>query len=235
MRPVLPFAQPAACVAALAILCGPAGAAAQTVPSPYEFIETRHEVSVFGGVATDDRGTLRLGPGGGPIFGARYGFDVTGVFAIETGFSYLMADREVYDPEVQADEPELLGVADAHVGILDARARLNVTGPRTWNRLAPFLFTGIGIAFDLSGETELDEGLDPTARFEFGPSFVGTFGGGVRWLAGDRFGVRLESMVHFWRIAHPLVFRTREQDPQTVPADEWSTSIAVTIGATYRF
>jgi hypothetical protein len=204
------------------------------VPSPYEFIETRHEVSVFAGGATDDRGTLRLAPGGGALVGARYSFELTGPFAIEGGLAYLTADREVYDPAGQGTDPEFLGVADAHVGIVDARARLNLTGPRTWRGFAPFAFAGIGLAYDLSGESELDAEMDDDAKFTFGPSFIASFGGGARWLVGERFGARVEGSLHMWRISHPLDFRIPASDP-AVPADEWSQWIALTIGATYRF
>jgi len=214
---------------------GATRAAGQSIQSPYEFIETRHEVSVFGGGTTDDRGTVRLGPSGGTMFGARYSFELTGPVALEGGFTYLAGDREVYDPRTSAAEPALLGVADANVGFLDARARLNLTGPRTWNSFAPYVFGGLGLAFDLSGETELDDELDLEAQFSFDPSFLGSFGGGVRWLVGERIGARLEGTFAFWRLAHPIDFRIREQNASPVPSSEWAQWLAVTIGATYRF
>jgi hypothetical protein len=235
MRAFSPSAVATLALAFAASLLAPRAALGQTVPSPYAFIETRHEVSVFAGMATDDRGTLQLGPGGGAMLGARYGFELTGPFAVEGGITLLASDREVYDPSVPTPDPELLGVADVRIALFDARARLNLTGPRTWHGLAPFLFGGVGAAVELSGESDLDAELDPNMVFEFGSTFVGSFGGGVRWLVGERVGVRLDGGLEFWRISHPLDFRLREESEEAVPASEWSQWIGLTVGATYRF
>jgi hypothetical protein len=225
----------AASLAALAMVLAPRAVAGQTVSSPYEFIATRSELTVFAGGATDARGALRLGPGGGPFLGARYSFDVTGTFAIEAGVSYLAGDREVYDPSDQDALPGLLGTTAAHVGMMDGRVRLNLTGPRTWNRLAPYAIGGLGVAFDLSGDSNLDAELSSNARFSFGPSFVGSFGGGVRWNFGEQFVATIEGGLRFWRLSHPVSFQTIGDPLGPVAGDQWAQWIGMTVGATYRF
>ncbi|MEX0856267.1 MAG: hypothetical protein WD056_01740 [Gemmatimonadota bacterium] len=231
ISPTLPLVVPAL----LALLSVAGGAQAQTITSPYSFIETRHEVTVFGGVAGENRGTIELGPGGGPLIGVRYGLALTGTAGIEAALQYIAADRNVYDPTGDGEEPEFLELVDHHIALLEARGRFSLTGGRTWHGLAPYVFGGGGLAMSLSGSTDAEEEFGAGSKFTFGPTLTGTVGGGIRWHFGERLGAGLEGSLNLWKIGNPAAFRTFEESLGPVPEDEWTGWSAVTVGVSYRF
>lgn len=236
---ILPFAQTLAFLALLAgIVSTPTPAAAQTVPSPYDFIDTVHEVETYVGYLTENRGILDMGPGGGPLVGGRYAIKLSGAFALE-GHGYLIStDRNVFDPSLDDDSNlVLLGTSSSLVGGLEGRLRLTLTGDRTWHRLAPYLSAGGGVASDLRARSDLEEdhGLGNNERFTFGPSFLGALAGGTRWLPTDNLSFRLEGGMKLWRLGVPAAFRQLEFEDISVPEQEWVGVGTVELGLSWRF
>lgn len=208
-------------------------AAAQTVPSPYRFVDERHEVGGFIAAVSGNRGEMELGPGGGILFGARYSIELGGPFALEASSFLLPTDRQVRVPD--AEGPRDLGTADALVGGLDARIRLGLTGARTWNRLAPFVLAGGGVAGDLYGRSELEEAFPDEVSFRFGPSFLGVLGGGTRWLPADRITLRADVILNLWKVGTPDAFLRQDEEFGPVPQQEWTGVPAFSLGLSYRF
>src|SRR5262245_16119602 len=62
----------------LTVLAG--RASAQTINSPYRFIDQSQTAGLWGGTVTSASGTLDIGPQGGPVLGARYGIRLSGPF-----------------------------------------------------------------------------------------------------------------------------------------------------------
>ena len=222
----------------LPILAGLALAAsaahAQTIPSPYEFIDERHAVSVFGGHVFTESGRLDLGPRDGQIFGARYSFRVGGPFTLEAGASYFPTTRMVHDSTVVEGQGQLVevGTVDQSIGILDATVRFNVTGPRTYRGLQPFLLAGLGLARDFSSLSSKEEDIDPQARFRFGTRFAGQIGAGVEWFALRRVAIRAEARDIFWRLTTPQAIVRQNLD---TPSREWVQNYSLSIGLSYHF
>jgi len=207
----------------------------QTITSPYNFVDTRHEATFFAGMTATDRGTLRLGPGGGPLVGARYAFEVTSLVAVEISGSYMNLDREVYDPRSETQAPQLLGTLPQHVILLEGRLRLNLTGARTWYRLAPYLYAGGGMVTGTTQRLEVEEEFGPGQQFTFGPSATVSLGGGTRWMPLQRVGVRLEGGFNLWKVGTPPAFRAREELIGAVPDSEWPRWATAVLGVSYRF
>ncbi len=221
----------------LAAVLGVIPAAGQEISSPYEFIDTRHEGGVFVGAAADSRGSLDLGPGGGLYLGARYGLELGGPFALEGTAFLIPTDRNVYDPSNPDEGLELLGSTTSTVVGVDGRLRFTLTGARTWNRLAPFLVAGGGMAFDLSRDSALEEDLFGEERFSFGPSFLGVLGGGTRWLPADRLTIRADAVLHIWRLGTPDAFFQFEGENGlgSISEQEWTGVGVITLGGAFRF
>lgn len=212
----------------------------QTIPSPYEFVDTKHEVTLFVGQAGANRGVADLGPGGGTFLGARYGIELGGPFALELNTFFLPTDRKIYDPQ-DTDEPlpALRGTENSLVAVIDGRVRFSLTGARTWNGLAPFLTAGGGLAGDMNrGRSRLED--EPTElradeTFSFGPSFMGLLGGGTRWLPTDHWTVRVEAALHLWRVGTPQAFFAFEDEMEGIQELEWTAAPGLIVGLGYRF
>lgn len=225
---------PHAPVVIAALLCGMASVPlhAQGIDSPYRFVEETQSAGVFGGYALTNEGALGLGPSSGPLAGLRYSLRINGPFTLEGETAYLPTSRTVVDTATVDGERNVLGDADLPLLLLDASLRFNVTGPRTYHDLLPYVLVGGGGVIALDGEDTLDRELDPGVAFDFGTTFAAHIGAGVEWYVTRRIGIRADAKDVFWQIEAPSAFA--EQD-LNVPTEEWLQNFFLTLGLTYRF
>ena len=223
-----------ACAFLVTWLAVPDRGEAQQIPSPYSFIDSRHEGSFLVGIATENRGQLELGPGGGTTLGGRYSIKMGAAFGFEATGLLLSTDRRVVDPEAEGG-PEFLGTTSSLVGAVDARIRFSPMGHRTWNGLAPYAAAGGGVGMDFRRSSALEEDMSSEARFSFGPSFMGTLGAGLRWLPGERLGFRVESNFHLWKLGTPRPFLDLQEELGSLPDQEWTGLGTILVGASLRF
>jgi hypothetical protein len=223
--------------AAMVVLAAPSFLSAQTIPSPYRFIETRKELGAFGGWISPGTGRFGYGPGPGPVTGVRAGLDFGGPLSIEAVVAGIPTTRAIVDPRNRTKGNFVMGETDATLITADARVKLGLTGARTWHGLNPFVTAGAGMAWDLAQGSLLEEDLPETARFEFGTAFVAQVGGGVRWFVTEAVVVRGDGLLHLWRLKTPDGFRDPEAHPdfENVGETEWINAGAFTFGIGYRF
>src|SRR5690606_2531270 len=123
-----------ATVSAVALLATPA--AGQTIRSPYRHLEHSQAGGLFVGYVVTDRGSLELGPGSAPVFGARYGIRLSGPFTVEGEAAFVPTSRRVVDLETDEEGdthmPVRLRNADISLLVLSGALRFNLTGPRTY-------------------------------------------------------------------------------------------------------
>lgn len=212
----------------------PSAGRAQSVPSPYRFVDTRQEVGLFAGTSTIGAGRFGYGPSGGVHAGARWSADLSGPLGIEAVAGVLSGTRDVVNPAKVVGDMSI-GEADARVGMLDARLRFTLTGDRTWRRLAPYLVMGGGMAFDLGGADPLDDELNVDDRFDFGTSFFGTAGGGVRFSLTQRFALRADAVFSLWKIDTPPGFSLPERGFTAVEKGEWVDGRHLSLSLVYRY
>lgn len=209
----------------------------QTIPSPYRFIEEQHDFGFFVSYLSENRGMVSAAPGGGALYGARFGTQLgSGVFAFDGTTWLLPTKRIVWDPSDPTEGLVNLGETTSLVAGLDARLRFNLAGPRTWNGLSPFVLMGAGLTGDLSPRSDLEEVLLSEERFSFGPSALGLVGGGTHFVRGERLTLRLDSVLHIWKAGIPRPFQVfSEEFGAEVPEDEWLGVWSIGLGASFRF
>lgn len=229
----MPPVRPALC-ALLLVGLAVSEARAQNIPSPYRFIEHGQEVGIFSGFMSADEGRFGAGPSPGPFFGARYGVWVSGAFSLDGTASLFPTTRDVVQPGEDASL-EVVGEAETTLLQLDARLAFNLTGRRTWHGINPFVTVGGGLAFDIQGDQAEDRVLDEENRFDFGPAFVGLFGGGARWILNDRVALRGDAVITLYKLGNPDGFRGGDLGFGLVPEDEWVSSPAFTLSFVYRW
>lgn len=231
MRPRLWY--PLALVLALT-LGSVTGAAGQSIPSPFRFIEGRQEVGVFGGVVDSQTGRFGFGPKGGLMYGGRWGIELAGPVSLEGVATLVDGTRDIINPgRVEGDR--VVGEADVLLSAFDARFKFTLTGDRSWHRVAPFIVAGGGIVLDITGDSPADEQLEAPDRFDFGNSFYGTTGLGTRFFVTDRLALRLDGTFSLWKIDTPPGFSDPARGFESVEEGEWVRSLGLTLSTLIRW
>lgn len=226
----------------LALLPG-APAAAQSIPSPIRYIETTQGVNVYAGylftspeVGISDSVRVPFGPQDAPVIGARYQVRLGGPFNGAIGLAYSPAKRTVFvavpsegETEITPDDTGL--ETTAQIVMLDAELRFGLTGPRTWNGLAPFVVLQGGFVTDLGGVRAEEEEVPERERFDFGPSFAVGAHLGTDFYPSRKVSIRIELQNRLWRMQAPDGFFPQGR----VPEAEWNATTGVVAGASIHF
>jgi Outer membrane protein beta-barrel domain len=220
---------------AICSLARPAQASAQSIRSAYRFLDSKQAFTGYAGYLATGKGTLDLGPAAGPIFGLRYDISISGPFAIEGDVSYYSRTRLVWDTVPGDTTRRVVGDADFTTFLLNAALRFNLTGPRTWHGMLPYVIFGLGVAIDGSNASAADANLAADARFDFGTSFMGVLGGGLEATLSDHFALRFDARNLLWKLKTPTAFLVKGDQARLLPGDEWAQNFALTGGLVFRF
>jgi hypothetical protein len=221
-------------LAVVALFTAAQPAQAQRITSPYRFLEAGQEI---GGIATYVRAgdaTVGLGAKSGPAFGGRYGIRLGGPFMIEVEGVYFPTEHAVLDSVVVDSAFQQIGTADQTLLIATAALRFNITGPRTWHGLQPFVVLGAGAVIETSHDKDAVNQAPVDARFDFGTSFAGTLGGGIAWLPSRHLAIRLDGRNVLWKVTTPAALR-RGDIGLTMPDDEWVQNFTAAAGVSILF
>lgn len=205
---------------------------AQTIPSPYKFIETGKELSFYVGTMSTDGGGLGLGPNSGDLFGVRLTANMGSVLVFELNGYRISGERDVVDPRRAADQM-VVGAADINLSGVDAQFRLNLTGQRSWHALQPFIAFGAGFAWTTNDDRTAEVTADVPMEdwFQFGTRFTPLFGGGVTLHASEKWIVRLDATLRLWKVDTPSGF----PDNEAIGDNEWVGNTLLTLGTGFRF
>jgi hypothetical protein len=228
---------------ALALTAGARAAAAQTIPSPYDYIEKAQAAGVFVGylftdpdVGLPDSTTLPLAPQSGPVFGVRYQLRAAGPLSIDASVGVSPTERKLFAAELDADSVfvgplDLETTVPATLVMADVGLRFFVTGARTWKGLAPFVVGAGGLVGDIRGTFDEEEEISEDAKFRFGPSFAVGAGLGTDWFPVPNASLRVEAMGRLWRVNTPSAFLELRTDERS----EWNPSLGITVGGAIHF
>jgi hypothetical protein len=229
-------------LAMLALLLGVGRLSAQVghAPdkSPYRDIRKGHTFTALYGQFGGSGGEFGIGPHDGPTYGFRYDIRTGSSVQIGLGFAHGHLDRLIVDPFV-ALANRVSGPVKQSVNFAEVNLQLNLTGGKSWHRLAPFVGSGVGLT--LPSSTPGD-----TSRFTFGHKFYLAPFTGVRILGTDRLSLRGEARVAFWKLKYPTTFTNEPPLEPGTPdhsnavitdgqLNEWTTSSWLTVGLGYSF
>src|SRR6266545_5646881 len=104
--------------------------------SPYHDIRRGHTFTPLGGYFSGDGGRFGIAPHSGTIYGFRY--DIRAATALEMGLGFARGslDRLIVDPFVELAN-RVSGPVKQTVTFAEFDLQLNLTGGKTWHRLAP--------------------------------------------------------------------------------------------------
>jgi hypothetical protein len=206
--------------------------------SPYRDIRKGHTFTLTGGYIWGDGGDLNIGPHKGAVFGGRY--DIRTGSTIQFGLAIARADlqRFIVNPFVLLANRRT-GPVDQSVTFAELNLQFNVTGGKSWNRIAPFVSAGGGLAF--ASGTPAD-----TSRYDFGRKFYFVPSAGIRVFFSDRIHLRAEARAIFWRLNYPTTFQDEPPEEPGTPEDpnavipgnkltEWTINPGFKVGLGYSF
>jgi hypothetical protein len=191
--------------------------------SPYRDIPKGHTLTPIVGAFGGTGGRFEIAPHDGMLFGARY--DIRTSYALQMGVLAARGklERMIVDPFVPVAE-RVSGPVDQNVTFVEADLQLNLTGGKTWNRLAPFVAAGVGLTF--AEDTPAD-----TSGFELGHKIYFAPHAGFRFFVTDRIHLRGDARVVFWKLNYPTRFtQPPTDDPSSPPViddgnvSQWDTS-----------
>jgi hypothetical protein len=203
--------------------------------SPFRDIRKGHTFTILGGYFSGDGGNFNIGPHDGAVFGVRYDVRTGGTIQIGAGIAHGSLDRFIVNPFVQVANRKS-GPIRQSVTFADIALQFNVTGGKSWHRLAPFVAAAGGLA--LAGGTPAD-----TSRYEFGHKFYFAPSVGFRFFFSDRLHLRAEARGTFWKLNYPVTFQAAPVEepgaPPVIPAggklSEWTSSRWLQAGLGYSF
>lgn len=225
-----------------ALLTGAAAVAAQTVPSPYQYIERGRSLSFYGGVLNpsgsvelSDSTSVDIGPKSAPLFGMRIGLGIGGPLSIEGNLAFSPSKRDLYDADPNADSTaialERVGEVNELLMLAEGGFRFRLTGDRTYRGFAPFVLASAGAVIPLSGTSALEDSIPAHRRLDFGPSLAVGTGTGVDFFPSQRVSLRAEATFRLWRLETP---------PGMLPSGSgkrsgWKGNTGLTLGGAYHF
>jgi len=190
----------------------PASASAQVghdpARSPYRTLRYGQFIGITGGWFGGSGGELEVAPHGGTAFGIRYDAFANGKLSLALAATRLGLERTIIDPS-QPIATARTDTVSQTTWIGEAIVQFNVTGGKTWNRLAPYLSASMGFA--LAARSPQDQ-----SGFRFRGKFALTPGIGTRVYLAEQVFLRLEARNLFWQVTYPGSFRT---PPTTAPSE----------------
>ena len=206
--------------------------------SPYRDIKKGHTFTGTFGQFGGSGGEFGIGPHDGQVYGFRYDLRTGSTVQLGLGFARGDLTRLIVDPFVELAN-RVSGPVSQTVSFAETNLQLNLTGGKTWHRLAPFVGSGVGLTFP-SG-TPAD-----TSRFKLGHKIYLAPYAGVRIFVTNRISLRGEARVVFFKLKYPTTF---EDEPALEPGtggnsnavitdgrlSEWTTSSWLLVGLGYSF
>ncbi len=202
--------------------------------SPYHDIPKGHTVTGFAGLFGGTGGRFAVAPHDGTVFGLRYDIRTAGTIQMGLALARGTLERLIVDPEVPLAE-RVSGPVDQQVSFVELDLQLNLTGGKTWHRLAPFVGVGGGLTFP-SGTAADTSGFELGKKIYFAPH------AGFRFFLTDRLHLRTDARVIFWKLSYPTSFtQSPEDEPGTPPpitdgnVSEWTTTSWLQAGLGFSF
>jgi len=163
--------------------------------SPYRDIRKGHTFTPFAAFFAGDGGRFGVAPHDGWVYGFRYDIRTGSTVQMGLLLGYGQLERLILDSLV-AGEESVTGTVNQGTTFVEADLQLNLTGGKTWNRLAPFMGAGIGLAW--AEDTPADLGV-----FELGTKFYFAPHAGLRVFVTDRIHLRGDARLIFWKLDYP--------------------------------
>ena len=198
--------------------------------SPFRDIEVSQELTFFGGHYSAGKDPLNVAPHSGPMFGIRYEKHVGGPAFITARWSHVKSERFAIDP-AKIGAARQLGKKSVGLDIFDVNLAINLTGQKSFHHIVPVVNVGAGIA-------SCGCNVDPDP-YSFGTPFAFSFGGGLRYVPGGRFQLRVDWNDYLYQLKYPTKYYENTGSGAVAAPNQarsfWKNNGALTVGASLLF
>ena len=198
--------------------------------SPYRDIESSHTLTPSFGYMWGSGGTLGLGPHKGTVYGLRADARVSGPLTLGLAMSYGDLKRNYFDLQ-DSTGTALRGQITTHVVQAEVSAQFNLTGKKSWHRLAPFIGINGGLAFATSAKVD-------SSGYKFGAKFVFAPMVGTRIAIAKGVLLRAEWRWNFWQLKYPATYTLLTPGQERLlgsTLSEWVATPTLTAGLSIGF
>jgi opacity protein-like surface antigen len=196
MRRVLLVALFAFTLSLLAIPPAVAQVGRTPATSPYHDILGARWLDFSVGRVLGTGGPLLVGPRNGTLGGARVTFRGDHTLSLSLGAWYAGTVRHVVDANDSVATRVKPDVSNSLIAA-EFALQMNLTGAKSWHRMAPFAALGIGLAKGQATPKSDTSGYSFGTRFYFAPS------AGTRIMLTRSVALRAEARALFWSLKYP--------------------------------
>jgi len=203
------------CALPLLLLAAPLRAQVGHAPdqSPYREIPHGLSLTPLVGDVGGNGGRIGVGPHNGQSYGLRFDYRISA--PVQLGLTLGRAELERL--VVSADDSvatRVKGPVDQNLTLVEATLQLNLTGRKTWHRLAPFIAGSVGWTHG----SDLPRGAPAdSSGYNFGSKFYLVPAIGTRLFVTNGLFLRLEARQLFWKLKYPLSYT---QEPAAEPSSD---------------
>jgi len=204
--------------------------------SPYRDIPWHSGPVVFAGHLSGDRGTADAGMTNARTTGVRWELNAGRTLLFQFTGAYLQGDRFIFNPSLDSTNPEKqTGPHPSNIGMAEIAMQLKLTGGKSWHRLAPYVGTGLGLAFDIDSPGDTTH-----SGYTFGTKFTIDLMGGVRLYGRRHLMINLDGRLLWWKLKYPLSFHSQAPDGSRVlpiyqDLTDWTMHPWVSLGIGWNF
>ncbi len=193
--------------------------------SPYRTIDRGLWVEVYGGRIFGSGGPLLVGPRDGDLVGGR--LDLRGKNALQVSFGgwYANTVRNV----VNADDSVATRVKGPFAEKMFAfqfGVQLNLTGGKTWHRLAPYATLNVGLVHGQGPPASDTSGYSFGTKLYFSPAL------GTRLFINQRLFVSAQAQAFFWKLSYPASYSL---EPSKQPGTASHSNAVNTTGSSSQY
>jgi hypothetical protein len=180
-----------------------AGAQVGFLPSqsPYREIQHGSFFELNGGKIYGGGGIVGLGPRDGTSEGFQFALRAKNTLQFSFGIWTAGTHRTQIDPQDSVAK-QVKGIVAERLNAIEFGIQLNLTGGKTWHKLAPYAGIGLGLVHGAASPVTDTSGYSFGTKVYFAPAI------GTRLFLGQRAYLRLDVRALIWNLSYPVVYST---------------------------
>lgn len=201
--------------------------------SPFEDLRGRQVITLSPGWILPGGDPAGVGPRSGMMYSARHELLLTGPLWLVSRVGYAPGlERTVKDPEA-APGLRIVGTDTDPLYLADVGLGFNLTGNKSWHRVAPRFNANLGVVSTLNGAYDV-------GGYRFGTKFVFSYGLGTRIVTGSKWELNTELTHMFWQMKYPDTYggsgsATDESILGNGPLSPWKGNLVLSVGVSRYF